>query len=104
MTVKLTVLYGHPESPEAFETHYAGVHDPLARAIPDVLRVETARGLPTADGSAPAYYRVAELWFADLEVMRAAMASEQGAAAGADMANFASGGATMVVSEVDAWA
>ena len=100
--VKLTVLYGHPESPEAFEDHYENVHIPLAQAIPGLSRLETARVMPGADGSAPEYFRTAELWFADLAALGAGMASEQGRAAGADIAGFATGGATMLVCDIDA--
>lgn len=99
--IKLTVLYGFPDSPADFEDYYARVHEPLAAAIPGVVRTETSLTMPRADGTPPPYYRVAELWFPDLETFGAAMASEQGKAAGADVVNFATGGSTMVVSAVD---
>ncbi len=31
--VKLTVLYGHPTDPAAFDRHYQEVHIPLARTM-----------------------------------------------------------------------
>lgn len=99
--VKLTALFGHPASPDAFEKHYLDVHLPLARALPGVTRVETARVSPSPDGAEPAYYRIAELWFADLPSLGAAMNSPQGQTTAADMANFASGGATLFVSQID---
>lgn len=99
--IKLTVLYGHPESPDDFEEHYTRVHLPLAQQIPDLVRLETARTMPGPDGAQPAYYRTAELCFADLGHFGTAMASEQGKAAGADIIQFASGGATMLLSVVD---
>lgn len=99
--VKLTALFGHPESPEAFERHYARVHIPLARAIPSLDRLETARTTPTPDGAQPPYYRIAELWFPDMTSLDTAMASEQGRATAADIARFATGGVTLFVSQVD---
>ena len=51
--VKLTVLYGHPEDPEAFEEYYANTHLPLAAKIPDVQRFEVAqRPSPSSCSSA----------------------------------------------------
>lgn len=100
--VKLTALFGHPESPEAFERHYLGVHVPLARAIPHVTRIETAKVSPSPTGEKPPYYRVAELWFPDVASLDTAMTSPQGQAAAADIAKFATGGATLFVSAVDA--
>lgn len=99
--IKLTVLYGHPESPDDFEDHYIRVHLPLARQIPDLVRLETARTMPGPDGAAPAYYRTAELCFADVARFGTAMASEQGKAAAADITRFATGGATVLLSAVD---
>ena len=99
--IKLTVLYGHPTSPADFESHYSRVHVPLARAIPDLVSLETARTMRGADGNDAPYYRVAELRFQDLTTFGAAMASEQGKAAGADIARFATGGATLLVCETD---
>ncbi|MBC3193748.1 EthD family reductase [Pseudonocardia sp. C8] len=99
--VKLTALFGHPESPEDFERHYLGVHVPLAKAIPHVTRIETARVGPSPSGETPPYYRMAELWFPDLASLDAAMASPQGRSAAADIATFATGGATLLVSAVD---
>lgn len=99
--IKLTVLYGAPASPEAFEDHYARVHVPLAQTLPGLARLETARVVPGPDGSAAPYYRIAELWFPDQATFGAAMASEQGRATAADISRFASGGATTLICHVD---
>src|SRR5215208_7399337 len=34
--VKLTVLYGHPDDPDAFEEYYANTHMPLVDEIPNL--------------------------------------------------------------------
>lgn len=99
--VKLTVLYGHPTDPDAFERYYAATHMPLARTIPHLERIEAGKVIASPGGEEPPYYRIAELWFADMETLQTAMGTEEGKAAGADVANFATGGATMFISEAD---
>jgi uncharacterized protein (TIGR02118 family) len=99
--VKLTVLYGYPTDPDAFESYYAETHMPLARAIPNLERIEAGKVVANPAGGELPYYRIAELWFADMQTLQEAMGSEQGKATGADVANFATGGATMFISESD---
>lgn len=102
MAIQLSVLYGQPTDPDAFLSYYEGTHVPLAKKIPDMTRFTWGRCLPGPDGAAPPYFLIAELEWASAEALQAAMGSEPGQAAGADVANFATGGASMVVSEVNA--
>jgi uncharacterized protein (TIGR02118 family) len=74
---------------------------PLAKSLPGLSRLETARVAIGTNGAPAPYYRVAELWFPDRATMGAAMASEQGIATAADIPTFASGGATTLVCAVD---
>jgi uncharacterized protein (TIGR02118 family) len=92
----LTVCYGHPADPAAFDAYYTGIHQPLAEKIPGVLSY-TIRHCASLDGSAPPYYLLAELSFASQEALGAGLASAEGHAAAADVPNFATGGATMFV-------
>jgi uncharacterized protein (TIGR02118 family) len=97
---RIVVQYGQPTDPAAFDQHYRDVHIGLAQAIPGLQRF--AIGHPRSlDGSTPAHYLVAELEFESAEAMGAGMTSAAGAAAGADVANFASGGATMYSFDVE---
>lgn len=96
---KATVIYGTPTNPAAFDEHYQNVHLPLAGAIPDVQRVEVARGVPGPDGAVGGYV-VAELYWADAEAMGKALASEAGAAAIQDAQSIATGGLQLILSEV----
>ena len=97
--VKLVVTYGAPEDSAAFDEHYASTHVPLVEQIPNLRRFEAGKILGTPDGApAPAYY-LAELSFDSVEELQAAMGSPEGQAAGADVATFASGGATMMIAE-----
>lgn len=98
--MKLTVLYGPPTDTAAFDQHYNDVHVPLAQKIPGVTRLEAGK-VSTVDGSDSPYYLMAQLWFEDMASFGAGMGSPEGTAAAADVATFASGGATMLISEID---
>jgi uncharacterized protein (TIGR02118 family) len=98
--VKLTVLYGHPKSPAEFETYYAETHLPIAAQMKGVRRIELCKVVGTPDGSSPPFYRMAELYFDDPEHMKSVMGSPEGQRTVADLANFATGGMTVLVAEV----
>jgi uncharacterized protein (TIGR02118 family) len=97
--VKLVVAYGKPENPEEFDSHYASTHAPLAEKIPGLQRFEAGKVLGTPDGSEAPYYFLAELWFDDMAALQAGFGSPEGQAAGGDVANFATGGATLMIAE-----
>jgi uncharacterized protein (TIGR02118 family) len=99
--VKVTVLYGPPTDPAAFEDYYASRHLPLAAKMPNVRRFEASRVVGTPDGGEPPYYRIAEVWFDSEQDLQASMSSDEGQSTVGDIPNFATGGATVVVSEVD---
>ncbi len=96
---KLTVLYGNPEDPEAFDEYYQNTHVPLAERIPNVQRFEVGR-VAAIDEGEPPYHLIAELWFESADVLQESMSSPEGQAAADDIPNFATGGVTMFVSEV----
>lgn len=97
--IKLTVLYGAPADEAAFDEHYTSVHVPLVDAIPGLSRFEAGK-VATLDGSTPPYYWMAQLWFDDMASFGAGMGSPEGAAASADVETFATGGATLLLTEV----
>ena len=99
--VKAVVLYGPPTDPDAFERYYADTHTALAKAIPGLKRFDAARGVATPDGSDLPYQRIAELTFDDMDALRAGLGSAEGQAAVNDIPNFASGGVTMFIAELD---
>ena len=103
--VKLTVLYGHPDDPEAFEEYYAKTHMPMVPKIPNLIRYEAARVVATPDGSEEGggfpYYRIFEGYFEDMKSLQAGMSTPEGQAPPADLPNFATGGATIFISEID---
>jgi uncharacterized protein (TIGR02118 family) len=99
--VKAVVLYGLPDDPDAFERYYAETHTPLAKAVPGLQRFEAARGFATPDGSAVPYQRIAELTFEDMDALQAGLGSAEGQEAVDDLQNFATGGVTIFIAELD---
>jgi len=99
--MKATVLYHHPKDPGAFERYYAQTHLPLAAMMAGVARLELTRFAPNPDGSHPAFYRMAELYFADAVQMQTTLGSPEGQAAVADLQNFATGGVTVLIGAVE---
>ena len=98
--VKLTVLYGHPKDPAAFEKYYAQTHMPIAQKVQGVRRFELAKVFASPDGKTPAFYRIAELYFDDSKHLQNVMATESMQRTVADLNNFATGGVTVLISEV----
>lgn len=86
--VTLTVLYPTPDDVEAFNEHYFETHIPLAGKVPGLDAARVTRFHPGPDGSAPQYHLMAQLEFADAETMGSALASEEGQALAADVANL----------------
>jgi uncharacterized protein (TIGR02118 family) len=99
--VKLTVLYGAPKDPAAFEKYYLGTHMPMVYKVKGIKHIELAKGLPGADGKPPAYYRVTELWFSDMKKMQSVTGSPPFQKIVADIPNFATGGATVVAGQIE---
>lgn len=96
---KLLVLYKTPADPAAFDAYYGATHIPIAKKIPGLRKYEVSRApVVTPAGPAPVHL-VATLYFDDLQAVQAAFASPEGQAAGADVANFATGGADMLIFE-----
>lgn len=94
---KLLVLYRKPSDEARFRDYYAHTHIPLAKAIPGLLSCEVSSGpVGSPQGESP-YFLVATLGFASMDVLQAAMASPQGMATAADLANFADGGAEFLI-------
>jgi uncharacterized protein (TIGR02118 family) len=65
------------------------------------VRLELTRFTSAADGSRPAFYRMAEIVFASQEQMAKTMDSPEAKATVADLANFATGGVTVLIGAVD---
>ena len=99
--MKVTVLYGHPTSSDEFEKYYRGTHLPLAAKMKGVARIELTKFVAGPDGGKPAFYRMAELYFATQAQMDQSVGSPEGQATVADLPKFATGGVTMVIGSVE---
>ena len=102
--VKLTVIYGHPDDPAAFEDYYSKVHAPIAAKMKGVARIELTKFEAAPDGVEPSFYRMAELYFPSKEALQKTLESAEGKATVADIANFATGGTTIILGAAEDFA
>lgn len=96
---RISVCYGTPQDPEAFDTYYAETHTPLTLAVPGLASFTTGKPRSLMPGRDAPYYMIASLSFDSAETMKAALKSAEMAAASADVANFATGGVTLFSTE-----
>jgi uncharacterized protein (TIGR02118 family) len=101
MTVKLVVLYTHPDDTDAFDRHYLGIHMPLVAKVPGLQRAETGRFTAALDRGEQTYYRAAELYFADQQALEQGLGSAEGKATAADYRQIAPPGSRMFVEALD---
>jgi uncharacterized protein (TIGR02118 family) len=77
-------------SVEEFQRYWRDTHGPIAGRIPGLRRYVQCHVVSALyeQGRAPAYDGAAELWFDDMDALRAAMASPEVRAAMEDEKNF----------------
>lgn len=92
----LYALYNQPEDPAAFDRHYADTHSGLGLAFPGVRSFTGTHPGAGPDGTPAPYYFIAALAFDDQQALDAALSGPEGAAAVADLGNFAGAGVTLV--------
>jgi uncharacterized protein (TIGR02118 family) len=94
---QMLVLYKTPKDAAAFDKHYAEKHIPIAKKLPGLRKYELSNGpVVTPAGPSP-YHLVATLSFDNLAALQSAFGSAEGRAAGADVPNFATGGADVLI-------
>jgi uncharacterized protein (TIGR02118 family) len=94
---ELVVMYKTPKDTAAFDKHYFEKHIPLAKKIPGLRKYSVSQG-PVATPAGPSgFHLIALLTFDNLAAIQAAFASGEGRATAADLPNFASGGADMLL-------
>lgn len=94
---KLLVLYNQPADSAAFDRHYFETHVPIANKIPGVRSYTVSAGKPAMVAGNVSPHLIAEVEFDTMDALQAAMASPEGQAAAADLANFAQAGVTLLV-------
>jgi uncharacterized protein (TIGR02118 family) len=96
---KLVVLYNTPADPAAFDAYYESRHVPIAKQIPGLREVRISTGPVMTPGGPAPYHLVAVLGFDSSAALQAGLAAPEGQAAAADLANFATGGASILLFE-----
>lgn len=91
------VIYGEPKDPKAFDAYYANTHTPLARKMPGLRELKVSKGEVAVLGTDRKVYLTARLSFDNMAELQAAMASAEGQAVAADVPNYATGGAEIIV-------
>ena len=91
-----TVLYNTPADTAAFDKYYYETHVPIAKKIPGLRGYTVSTGpVQALAGTAP--YLVAILQFDSMSEIATALSSPEGQATAADLANFATGGVTILL-------
>ncbi len=96
----LTVLYGQPDDPDAFEQYYDTSHKEVAQRLPNVRRKALGKAVGSPGGGRPAYYRSATLFFDSRQEGEEALSSPEGRALLADIPKFSTGGAEIFFVDV----
>ncbi len=101
--IQLTVLYGYPQDQGAFDRYYQQTHGPLARKIPGLKGYIANKPAAISPQERSPYYLIAELYFENMETLQTGLRSPEGEAAAGDTQNFATGGVTTVIGEVQVY-
>ena len=97
---KVLVLYNTPSDVEAFDSYYRATHIPIAKKLPGLLSYTINAQAPRMIvGTAP--HLVAELEFANIAAVDAALASPEGQATAADLPNFAQAGVSIMIFDTE---
>ena len=93
----VVVLYKTPKDPAAFDKYYAETHIPLAKKMPGLRKYQVSQG-PVATPAGPSgVHLIATLTFDSMAAIQAAFGSAEGKATAADLPNFATGGADILI-------
>jgi hypothetical protein len=75
MPTKITLVIDNPDDPTAFEPTAARITQ-LARQLPELRRLESAKVWPKEDGTPTPAYRTLDLYFDSYEAASAAVTTE----------------------------
>jgi uncharacterized protein (TIGR02118 family) len=91
----VTVIYKQPKDTAAFEKYYAETHLPLVTANQaeiGFVKADLTRFVSNLDGSPPAFYRQAELYFKSMADLKKGVKTPGFKKVADDLKNFATGG------------
>jgi uncharacterized protein (TIGR02118 family) len=94
---RLLVLYNQPADPAAFDRYYFETHVPIVKKVPGLQSFIVNAGNPAMLAGTFSPHFIAELEFDSMAALQTGMASPEGQAAAADVANFAQAGVTLLV-------
>ena len=100
MATKIAIIYDNPENADVFEAGHPE-QVALARKLPGVERIESARACPKEDGSPTPAYRLLDLYFADYGTASRAVTTPEAAALVAHVKNLATGGVRLVFADIE---
>src|SRR6266496_6511033 len=91
---KLVVLYPYPLDVDVFERVYTEEHAPMVneKNMKGITKFIATKVVGTADGSAPPFYRIAELHFPSLKALQECASSASAQEAVAHAVSISSGG------------
>ena len=92
---KVLAMYPSPKDPAHFKHYYEGTHLPLAAELPGLISSRYSFAIEGMETTSP-YFCVWEGEFASEEAMKAAIQSPIGQKVVADVANYATGGVTII--------
>jgi uncharacterized protein (TIGR02118 family) len=101
MPTKITVIFDNPLDPAEFELAYSKESLALAKSLPNVLRVESAKVWPKEDGTPTPAYRLLDLYFADYDTASAAVTTPQAPALFSSITELATGGVRIVFADIE---
>jgi uncharacterized protein (TIGR02118 family) len=101
MPTKISVIYDNPSDPTGFEAGYAQGQVALARALPGVQRLETAKVWPKEDGTPTPAYRTLDMYFADYESASASVTTVEAKALFDHIFALATGGVRILFCNVE---
>ena len=97
MAAQLIAMYKKPADAVAFDRYYTTTHVPLAKKIPGLRRYEVSTGAVMTPQGESGYHLVALLHFDSADAIGGALGTPDGAAAAADLANFAQAGVDLFI-------
>lgn len=88
----LLVVYNHPEDTSAFQDYLRNTHMPIVYDVPGLQHLLIHSDITTTEFIPGDIYQLGTVVFANQADLEAGLASEEGQAGIADVANFATGG------------
>jgi len=100
MPTKITVIFDNPQDPDAFELEHQ-TYIALAKKMPNVQSVESAKVWPKEDGSATPAYRLLDMYFSDYDAASEAVTTAEAGAFVGKVRELATGGMRIVFAEIE---